>query len=98
MRKPRGWSTSKNSSSLKRFIIMCKVSGGETGTRIAPMKNHSDGTTIYFTDKDVAQTTADYYNKHMNHLNQKSKFLYWVEPESEPEKVRPHNEEYPHNS
>jgi hypothetical protein len=86
MRKQRGWKDSKNSSSLERFIIMCKVSGGQTGTRTAPMKNHHDGTTVYFTDKDVAQTTADYYNERMKQMNRTSnqaQFLYWVEPEGE---------------
>jgi hypothetical protein len=81
MSKQKGWSTSKNSSSLKRFVIMCKVSGGVTGTRTGPMKN-ADGSILYFTDKDVAQTMADYYNEKMNgNLNQPAKFSYWVEPE-----------------
>jgi hypothetical protein len=64
---------------MSTYIVMCRVSGGITGTREGPLKN--EGRVVIFTDKDVAQSEADRLDEQMNgNPHRQADFRYWVEP------------------
>ena len=60
------------------IIVMCRVSGGVTGTRQAPLKQ-SDGEIRYFNTREEANTEADRLNRTMNNQYSKADFSYWAE-------------------
>ena len=61
-----------------RFIVMCRVSGGITGTREGPLKN--EGSIVHFADKDEAQSQADELSDRYNgNPHRHADFRYWVE-------------------
>jgi len=55
--------------------IMCRVSGGMTGTREALLKR--DGKVREFESLEEAQKTADELNVKMNHEHSTAQFAYW---------------------
>lgn len=55
--------------------VMCRVSGGVTGTREALLK--SLGTVVDFPSYDEAKAEADRLNATMNHEYSKADFRYW---------------------
>ncbi len=59
------------------WIVMCKVSGGVTGTRQGPLK--TDGQIVKFETKDAAQQRADALLRAVSPYN-KATFSYWVAP------------------
>ncbi len=59
------------------FIVMCRVSGGVTGTREAPLKRL--GQIAYFATREEAQLEAARLNTTMNHTYSTADFRYWVE-------------------
>jgi hypothetical protein len=62
---------------MSRFIVKCRVSGGVTGTREAPLKNL--GAVVYFHTLESAKAEADRLNASMaNHT--RATFRYWPEP------------------
>ena len=67
------------------FIIMCRVSGGITGTREGPLKN--EGRIRRFADKDEAQELADELSDRYNgNPHRHADFKYWVvaDPDYDP--------------
>lgn len=62
------------------FIVMCRVSGGVTGTREAKAKD-KDGKVYRFETREEAQKLADEWTKRMNHSFSVADFYYWVEEE-----------------
>lgn len=68
------------------YIVMCKVSGGVTGTREAPLKR--DGIVQYFDTRQEAQDTASKMNyahevtREFSSVN-RAEFHYWVEEREE---------------
>lgn len=68
------------------FIVMCRVSGGVTGTREAPLK--SNGRVIRFGEREEAQTRADALMAENNEARRGSArrtvlFQYWVEEDGQ---------------
>ena len=61
----------------ERFIVMCRVSGGITGTRQSQLKKN--GEPAFFTTRGEAQEEADRLNKTMNNQYSRADFSYWVE-------------------
>jgi hypothetical protein len=55
------------------FIVMCRVSGGVTGTRESVMKR--EGEPIVFPTREEAQAYADKANERVMHCNHRA----WVE-------------------
>jgi hypothetical protein len=62
---------------MMHYIVMCRVSGGVTGTREAPLKHL--GTLALFDTREAAQAKADELNRKMNHPSSVASFRYWVE-------------------
>ena len=60
-----------------QYIVMCRVSGGVTGTREAQLKEN--GVPKFFETKEAAQAKADHLMKQMNHAYSVADFKYWVE-------------------
>ena len=58
------------------YQIMCRVSGGVTGTREGILKK--DGEERWFESKDNATREAQRLNEEMNHANSTAHFQYWV--------------------
>lgn len=58
------------------FIVMCRVSGGLTGTREAPLK--SNGVVRYFQTEADAQAEADRLNA-LPREHSIASYRYWVE-------------------
>ena len=57
------------------FIIMCRVEGGVTGTREAPLTRRQE--VVDFETYEAAQVEA---TKHMNaNRSSRARFTYWVE-------------------
>lgn len=63
---------------MKKYNIMCQVSGGITGTRTSYLKN-DDGTIFKSTNYDSAAEYAEDLEKIMNSKSKKTQFRYWVE-------------------
>lgn len=59
------------------YVVMCRVSGGITGTREAILKR--DGVPQYFATREAAQTEATRLNDRMNNPYSHADFRYWVE-------------------
>lgn len=59
------------------FLIMCRVSGGVTGTREAALKGR-DGGVKYFESQEAAQAEASSLNSQPRPYSTAS-FRYWVE-------------------
>lgn len=59
-----------------RYIVMCRVSGGVTGTRQAPLK--SAGVVQYFADRTEAELVAAKLNANPRPFAVAT-FSYWVE-------------------
>ena len=59
------------------FIVMCRVSGGITGTREGPLK--ANGNVVKFDDyedaENIATELSDRYN---DNPNRQADFKYWV--------------------
>lgn len=63
---------------MNRYFIMCRVSGGVTGTREAPLKSH--GEIQFFDSKAEAAQEAARLNDRMNgNPFRTADFRYWVE-------------------
>lgn len=63
----------------ERFVVMCRVSGGVTGTREGPLKK--GGEVQYFGSREVAQAEADRLDVARNgNPFRVADFRYWVEP------------------
>lgn len=59
------------------YIVMCRVSGGITGTREAPLKN--DGRIVYYDNKEEAQGVADELtDNRMSNPWRACDYRYWV--------------------
>jgi hypothetical protein len=58
------------------YQIMCRVSGGVTGTRTALLKK--DGQTVYFETREEAQKEAERLNATMNNAHSVASFSYRV--------------------
>ena len=69
--------TGRQQNEGKTFIVMCQVSGGVTGTRVAPLK--SNGEIRYFDTHAAALQEAERLNRTMNHQHSTASFRYWVE-------------------
>jgi hypothetical protein len=62
----------------RMFIVMCKVTGGLTGTRVGMLKQ--DGKVRYFDTEEAAQAEANRLGQLMrNTPNLNATFSYWVE-------------------
>jgi len=60
------------------FVVMCKVSGGVTGTRISQMKRN--GELVWFDTKDEAEYAAQQARETIaRNRFQTAHFQYWVE-------------------
>lgn len=57
------------------WFVMCRVSGGVTGTRMALLK--ADGQTQRFGSQAEAQAEADRLNAKMNNRYSVADFRYW---------------------
>lgn len=63
---------------MSAFIVMCRVSGGITGTREAPLKR--DGAVIYFDTREKAETEARRLESKMDGSPYRTAdFRYWAE-------------------
>jgi hypothetical protein len=63
---------------VDNFIVMCRVSGGVSGTREAPLK--ADGRVRYFDTEAEAAAEAQRLNRQMNgNPYRTADFRYWVE-------------------
>lgn len=58
------------------FYVMCRVSGGVTGTREALLK--ANGVVVEFETREAAETKAKHLNREMNHEHSVAFFQYWV--------------------
>lgn len=58
-----------------RWIVMCRVSGGVTGTREAVLK--ANGVTQYFGSEAAARAKAQELNAKMNNAYSVANFKYW---------------------
>ena len=67
----------RNNSDDGVFHVMCRVSGGCTGTREAPLKEN--GVIKIFYKRSIAEAEADSLNKTMNNAHSLASFSYWVE-------------------
>ncbi len=61
-----------------RWIVMCRVSGGVTGTRQAPLKGR-DGDVRDFETREAAADEARRLNREMNGPYGAARFTYWPE-------------------
>ena len=60
------------------YIVMCRVSGGVTGTRQVPLK--ANGAVIEFGARQYAQEAADRLQRDVaENSNRTADFQYWVE-------------------
>ena len=60
------------------FIVMCRVSGGVTGTRQSEAKR--DGAVMHFETRDEAQKHASHMTElYQNNPYRVADFKYWVE-------------------
>ena len=59
------------------WIVMCRVSGGVTGTRDAPLK--ANGQPQYFPDEASAKAEASRLMSKMNTGYRMANFQYWAE-------------------
>ncbi len=70
--------TKTTTTQTGRFIVMCRVSGGVTGTREAQLK--ANGVPVFFDTRDAAQAKADdLLQKMNNNAYAVAYFQYWVE-------------------
>lgn len=60
---------------IDSFIVMCRVSGGMTGTRTGVLKE--DGEVVRFETFSAAQDKADELTKNMNGHRGTASFQYW---------------------
>jgi hypothetical protein len=68
------------------YHVMCRVSGGVTGTRQSLLKEN--GTVAEFPDESSAATRADELNRKMNHEHSVAEFQYWAISEDDLVKSR----------
>lgn len=64
-----------------RYYVMCRVSGGFTGTRETLLKNN--GQVQAFDTREEAQAKADALTTRMNHQWAVASFCYWPVDERE---------------
>jgi hypothetical protein len=76
----------KRNPDAEKHIVMCRVSGGTTGTREGQLKN--DSGVIVFPDKHAAEAEALRLSKRMNHQYSTGYFEYWAIPLCENPPVR----------
>lgn len=63
---------------MSAFFVMCRVSGGITGTREAPLKR--DGAVIHFDTREQAEKEARRLETKMNGAPYRTAdFRYWAE-------------------
>lgn len=62
------------------YVIICRVSGGITGTRESELK--SDGAIEVFETKELADLKAKELTNKMNNAYSLARFQYWSEPRS----------------
>jgi hypothetical protein len=60
------------------YNIMCRVSGGVTGTREALLKDGDSSVPKVFTDLEEAQRMVSRLNRTMNNEYSTASFNYWV--------------------
>lgn len=62
---------------MNRYIVMCRVSGGVTGTRETQLK--ANGAVKYFDTREAAQAEATRLMRAMNNPYSVADFRYWPE-------------------
>lgn len=62
---------------MGKWIVMCRVSGGVTGTREAVLRSHD--VVQYFETREAAQAKAAELTAKMNHAYSVASFRYWPE-------------------
>ncbi|KKM43791.1 hypothetical protein LCGC14_1562540 [marine sediment metagenome] len=64
-------------STNPKFIVMCRVTGGVTGTREAPLKR--EGKIRVFSSREVAEKLASSLMQAANNPHRTADFSYWTE-------------------